>query len=395
MTQPFLPPAAIPTAGTGAGRVDPRLADLLAELTAAGTLAEAADAAVRHAVTLTGARGGALALLTPGGTRLRIVASRGYGCTSMAAGATLDADAGLPITKAAATGTAVVVPDGWIAVPLAPAPRTQGALLVSAGPVRPDPADDARLVTAIAGHVRTAFDRIGAAATQPVPLQRDVRDGGLEAALWTLPLQDRGGDAVDLWAVDGGHWLLLADASGADTTAAAAALATTVGARALSTSAASPAALLGMLDDLLTAAAPADRFVSVTAVRLQPVAQGLQVTFAAAGHPGAVVASDGTAHRRPVPAAPPLNLGLGGTTAAHDDRFVLRYGETLLLHTDGLVRRRSWLADEALLGCVRPAVSADDAAGVAHAVSESCRSVGGPARDDAALAVVRPLPYAR
>jgi hypothetical protein len=378
---------------------DPRLLGLLAQLAAASTTAEIADAAVAHAVALLGGRAGALGLLSPGASRIEIVGSVGYGCGTMSAGSSLPADAGLPITRAATTGMTVVAGDVWIAAPLAFGASPLGALLVSlAAPSdRPDVA--AALVEEVAVHTRAALARLPRRPTPPSVIHTHLRAGEVAADVRLQPVNDAsGGDVVELWSAgDGSCWLLIADACGADAVAATTAFAVAVTARAISAGASGPGALLTALDDALGRTSRADRFVTALAARIRPTGAGLLVTMATAGHPGPYVLGGATVVGADLIPESPLNLRLGHPFAPAEASFTLGMAERLLFYTDGALDRVNGTLSENVLAAILAGIAVDTAAQSAlSAVSDALEAAGGPRRDDMALAMVgradRPTP---
>ena len=380
---------------------DPRLLALLAQLAAASTTGEIADAAVSHAVALLGGRAGALGLLSAGSARVEIVGSVGYGCGMMSAGSSLDADADLPITRAATTGSTVVTADLWIAAPLAPAPTSLGALLVSLASPTQHAAADAMLVEEIAAHTRSALARLPRRVPSPVATESAVTASGVRAVVRSQPVNhDGGGDVVELWpAGDGSCWLLVADACGADASAAATSLAVAVAARALSTLTTGPAELLAALDRALADTPRADRFVTAVVARVRPSARGVDVVLATAGHPAPW--RIGAAEIAPVEVLPeaPLNLRLGVSIAPVEMSLTLRPGEQLLFFTDGALDRASGtLGDDVLRGvaarlCALGAGGTDaESHSALAAVGRALHAAGGESRDDMALALIGASP---
>ena len=121
-----LPAARVPSAA----RLDPALVvDVLARLAGADSTADIAAASLPPLLDLPGVR--AACLVVRDGDDAVVVGSAGYDCGTMAPGARLPLDAGLPVTEAVRTGRRVVQGGGpsWIAVPYGRARR--GALLLS------------------------------------------------------------------------------------------------------------------------------------------------------------------------------------------------------------------------------------------------------------------------
>ena len=93
-----------------------RLQSLTAALSEAVTTAQVAEAVMRHGIADLGADAGVIALVTPDGDELEIVASTGYPeAACMGPGRRWPLDAALPITEATRSGRAIFVasPDAW------------------------------------------------------------------------------------------------------------------------------------------------------------------------------------------------------------------------------------------------------------------------------------------
>ncbi|MFL6136506.1 MAG: SpoIIE family protein phosphatase [Frankiaceae bacterium] len=394
---------------SGQASTSPLLADALADLSAAGSAGEIAAVAVAHAAALTGARGAALGLLTPARTELALAGSLGYDCAAMAVGARLPMDAGLPITRAAATGRPVVAADaggGWVAVPVAVDPaRPLGALLVSLRPSSADP--DVELLTALAAHVRRALHRsVGTgglpAAEPPVtaaPEQGTVARtlAGIQVACRSEPLhQGAGGDLIEVIPDHrGGAWVIAADACGSDWGAHEEAERVRLLVRALARHVDDPAQLLEELDELLSQA-PGERYVTALALHVTPLDdhEGARIRLASAGHPLPIVVTgadaDGETGSDALATGLPLNLRLERSIAAPVHELLLPRGGALLAYTDGLTDRRDRAVDDDIVaGVFARATRLAEPATALETVFAVLSAAQGTARDDAAAVLLR------
>jgi hypothetical protein len=391
---PAAPALLAPRTGDRLVVPDVVLPDGLAALVRAATRVEAAGACLPLLAELPGVRGTAVV----GRDRHRVVvlASVGYGCGPMAAGAELPLDASLPVTEAVRTGRTVVQGDGpsWVAVPFSRGAAGRGALLLSltVGPPA-GPAELARLQR-LAGAVGDALARTGAAeddraavaalveALRPPP-PRPVPG-------WEVVVRSRGadgpagGDVVGcLPDGGGGAWLVAADVMGSGLAAALPAHAVRTALGLLARSAPGPVALLTALEDAVVPALPAGCFV--TALAVHAAADGT-LRAASAGHPPPLLL-DGVAGPLEVEPGPPLGVE-GGPRPEASGR--LPRGAVLLLHTDGLVERRTPLGVELLEAAGLATCSAADLEAAADAVLRAADAVA-PATDDVSVLLARPL----
>jgi phosphoserine phosphatase RsbU/P len=174
---------------------------------------------------------------------------------------------------------------------------------------------------------------------------------GLEIAVRYLPaVQDAqvGGDWYDAFRVpDGTTMLVIGDVAGHDG-AAAAVMAEARGVlRGIAqTVAGSPAAVLGSLDLALERLA-VTTVVTATVATLRPDPAGgpARLRWSNAGHPPPVLlCADGRV--QVLDRRPEVLLGTGTPVRRSDHEIDLGPGDTLLLHTDGLVERRGTSLDE-------------------------------------------------
>jgi hypothetical protein len=389
----------VPAARTGASLSVPEslLPDALSLLVGAASRVDAAGCVLPLLAGLAGVRG--TAVVVRARRAAVVLASAGYDCGTMAPGATLPLDAGLPVTEAVRRGRPVVQGNGpsWVALPFGRGRAEPGALLLSLTTAPPeDPADLARL-TRLARALGDAVARCSAAEDDRASLAALV-DGlrppevvapqGWQVAARCLPVDGRaGGDVVTALADGrGGTWLLAADVMGSGLPAALPAAAVRAAVGVAARTAAGPAAMLDAVGGAVTAAVPPGGFVTLLAVHVDA---DRRLRAASAGHPGPLVLLPGAAPRPlPVEPAPPLGVGSGEAAEASTE---LPAGAALLLHTDGLVERRGpsgvRLLDPAALAVGLPH-DLDAAADAVLAAADAAADSG----DDVSVLLARPRP---
>ena len=341
----------------------PVLVDALAALAGAGDRLSVAEAVLAPLSATPGVR--AVAVATRDGGDAVVLASTGYPCDTMGPGARMPLDAGLPLSEAVRTGRAVLRGEGpsWAAVPFGPG-WTTGALLLSLDvgpPAGTDLASLERLGQALGDALARTHD-LG-----PLPAPRPPTDApdlplphasGLDVLIRQLPRDGAWSGDVLLAVPDGrgGSLLFVADVcgSGRDAAGVAARVADAVLAT-VSAGPACPAILLAEVERVVAPLVDPDSFVTALAVRVR----GGNLELASAGHPAPLLLSDGQVRALPVVPALPLALALAadGPVPRAVTRARLPEGAVLLLHTDGLVERRT--ADG-----VRAVEAADLAAGL-------------------------------
>jgi hypothetical protein len=362
-------------------------------------------AAVRGAVELTGARAACVGARHPGGPPggrtttatgdvVLLLGSDGYGCDTMAAGATLPLDAGLPLTECVRLGRTVVRGGAggpaWVAAP-ARAGALDAAVLVSL--THPVPTADVHALEQLAAATAAAWARCPADDAD-----RDSRltaPDWLDAAAVVRPLDGPGGDVVVL-APGVDHdtaWLVVADVCGSGARAARVAADVEAWVRTLLLAPLTPDQLLDSIEaGLRRHATRGRRFVTAVAARLQRVGGGVVVDAAGAGHlPLLVAGPDGVAEHElgglPLDLVPPSLLREPVTRRTV--RFPLAAASTLVACTDGLVDRSSGDRSADLrAAAAAPAPSAP--ALLRHLVG--ALDATGATADDLAVVVVRPRP---
>ena len=396
---PSFAPAVVPaphlSSPAGSPALLPQLVDVLFALTGASTPTEVAKTAVAGAVSLTGARAGALGVRR--GDQIEFLATDGYDCDSMEVGARLPLDAGLPITEAVRTGRPVVRgaagEPAWIAAPVLAA-EVDGALLVS---LTPGSTADTHAIRTIAGAAAAAFARCARPAAQqesvePPSTARWEPPGWLDAAHVQRSADGAyalGGDIVLLipGVTPDVTWLVVADVCGSGFRAGAEAERVRQVLTDLAAVDLPPTRLLEATDRVLLRDAGVERFVTAVAVRLQRRGDTVVAAVANAGHPAVLVRQD-----ERVDAVPgggrPLNLaGLDLPICDGAAGLTLRPGDVLLAYTDGLVDRgRLDLTDDVVrLLSETTATSADEVLATVLAGVDDA----GPAADDIAAVAIR------
>ncbi|MCP2337034.1 SpoIIE family protein phosphatase [Actinomadura rupiterrae] len=202
---------------------------------------------------------------------------------------------------------------------------------------------------------------------------------------------DVGGDFYDAFPTKDGWGLVLGDVCGKGEDAAAVTATARHGVRLVSRWRTHPAEVLAAVNEALLSE---DRFVTAVLAGIAPRGEGLRVTLGIAGHPPAIVVrADGvirTASRGGVP------LGLFDDFEAGLDTLDLAPGDTLVLHSDGLLE--ACAADRRQFGQARlletlAAHAADPVNDMLGAVERTLLDFcDGDLRDDVSMLALRVLP---
>jgi GAF domain-containing protein len=202
---------------------------------------------------------------------------------------------------------------------------------------------------------------------------------------------DVGGDFYDLFAVDGGGWMVvMGDVTGKGPEAASI---TSLARYTMRTAAAyepAPAAVLERLNAALVVDPDRRQLCTVIAARIVPAPDGsVGVTVACGGHPAPFRLAGGRAE--PVAATGPL-LGAFETGRWPETVVRLAPGESIVLYTDGVTDARGAdgrFGTERLAGVLAAATGLEPDE-VANRVDEALLAFEeGPQRDDVALLVLR------
>ncbi|WP_420824670.1 PP2C family protein-serine/threonine phosphatase [Streptomyces spiramenti] len=218
---------------------------------------------------------------------------------------------------------------------------------------------------------------------------------GMEVASYyhTASRDQLGGDFYDLFQVDGARWaFFLGDVCGKGPEAAAVTSLVRYTLRAAALHDSEPEAALATLNTVLyeryTGSDP--RYCTAVFGVLRPRAETgeVEVSLASGGHPPAmVVRSDGEVEQLRTPGG--LLIGILPTANFTTAGTVLRAGDTLLLHTDGLTEARTG-ADHGLYGDAALAAFARERAPVSapalvESLTELLHGFGAGLDDDTAL----------
>jgi hypothetical protein len=372
------------------------LVEALQALAGAATRSDVAEAVCAALVGLDGVR--AVAVLQRERDHAIVVGSSGYNCETMAPGARLPLDSGLPATEAIRTARRVAQGDGpgWCAVPFGRRTTSRGALLLSLTAAPPDDAADLAVLDRLAASLGIALDRAHAADRTAVDLARVVAglaprrttEGVLGVALRQEPRGGSLGGDVVMTVPDGrgGVWLLAADVCGSGLAAATGAAAVRIAMRAVASLALGPAQLLGLLDGALRPEAPAGGFITAVAVHVGDET----VRAASAGHPAPLLVTATGAVELAVEPGPPLALETTERLAVLPELTIaVEPGALLVLYTDGLTDRHGATGGE--IDVRRLATAATGARSPAHAalaIVDAAEAVGA-AEDDVSVLVAR------
>lgn len=343
----------------------------------------------------------AVATVVRRGSHVVLVGSAGYDCGSMAPGAVLPLDSGMPVTEAVRTQRPVVLGSGpaWVAVPFPPRTR-QGALLLSLHGAPPETEAEMwrlhRIARAFGEGLRRAAEQeqdasdLTIMAAQFAPALSVAP--GWEVAVRTLPGEGSfAGDTVVCLHDDrGGQWFMVADVCGSGAAAALVARSAQATLTTLVPYADGPAALLRAADRSLRAVVGPESFVTALAVRVHDA----RIDVASAGHPPPVVLTSGGAHVVPVEPGPPLALETESDPTFTLLSAVLPLDAALLIHTDGLLDRRGADGPSAAeIGVLVAGLPLGDLDVLADGVLAAA-SAAGAAGDDVSLLVARQPPAA-
>ncbi|WP_380172121.1 SpoIIE family protein phosphatase [Kineococcus sp. DHX-1] len=254
-------------------------------------------------------------------------------------------------------------PEHVVVLPLRARGRTVGLVTLARDHGRrPFDPEDLATISGVAERAALALDTARLYGQQQriaEGLQRDLLTPPAQSPHWQTAVRYRpaarvaqvGGDWYDAFhQPDGTTTLVIGDVVGHDTAAAAAMGQLRNLLRGIAFAAPDgPAALLRRLDAAV-AGLGVGTLATVLVGRLQPRPDGVVLEFSSAGHPAPVVLQRGGTAVPLVVAegseGPDLLLGIDPTTPRHDGEVVLRPGDTVLFHTDGLVERRDQSLDE-------------------------------------------------
>ena len=201
---------------------------------------------------------------------------------------------------------------------------------------------------------------------------------------------DVGGDFYDVFTTPFGCWLVVGDVCGKGPEAAAVTALVRHSIRAFAFVLASPAQVLGAVNEVMLGHALAHRFATVVVVRLDLTRQRARAVIAVAGHPPPVVlAQDGSCH---CPSMQGMMLGVRSGSNVLDFELELKQGSTLVLYTDGLLDAGAPLrgvTSRELCSLLADQAGAEPTAIVQHLERLALASGAGRLRDDVAIIAAR------
>jgi hypothetical protein len=396
--QPAVPPSVELPGGRAATRLvvpDVLLTDALAVLAGARSRADAASACLPVLTRRPGVR--AAAVVVRRDRRVVVVGSDGYECGTMAAGAELPLDAGLPVTEAVRTGRTVVqgAGPGWVAVPFGRGRQVPGALLLSLTGAPPESTSDLTRLHRLARALGDALQRsteseqaVAELAAVTGALAGSSPTARPDVVVRSVPAHGQVGGDVMAAVPDGrgGTWLVAADVVGSGTVAALLARSVRAAVRAAGTWAPGPSALLEAVERGIAGDVPPGSFVTAVAIGVDPTGR---LRLACAGHPAPLVLQEGRPEPLDVDPGPPLALEAVTACPRLETSAGLPPGAVLLLHTDGLTERRAAhgvrLLDPVELARGLP----EDLETAADRLLAAADAVG-PAQDDVSVMLARP-----
>lgn len=199
-----------------------------------------------------------------------------------------------------------------------------------------------------------------------------------------------GGDFYDVFTTPLGCWLVVGDVCGKGPEAAAVTALVRHSIRAFAFVRASPAQVLGAVNEVMLGHTLAKRFATVVLARLDLTSEPVTAVVAGAGHPPPVLlGADGSSS---CPGTHGTMLGVRPGSNVSDLRIELQPGSTLVLYTDGLLDAgapRRGLTPQEL--CHMLVAHADDAPHtIVQRLERLALSTGaGRLRDDVAIVAAR------
>jgi serine phosphatase RsbU (regulator of sigma subunit) len=201
---------------------------------------------------------------------------------------------------------------------------------------------------------------------------------------------DVGGDFYDVFTTPLGCWLVVGDVCGKGPEAAAVTALVRHSIRAFAFVRASPAQVLGAVNEVMLGHTLAQRFATVVVVRLDLISKRARAVVAAAGHPPPVVmAHDGSSH---CPSMQGMMLGVRSGSNVLDFELELEQGSTLVLYTDGLLDAGAplrGLTSRQLCSLLADQAGAGPTAIVQRLEQLALASGAGRLRDDVAIVAAR------
>lgn len=199
-----------------------------------------------------------------------------------------------------------------------------------------------------------------------------------------------GGDFYDVFTTPLGCWLAVGDVCGKGPEAAAVTALVRHSIRAFAFVRASPAQVLGAVNEVMLGHALAQRFATVVLARLDLVSNPIKAVVAGAGHPPPILLGSGGTTQ--CPATRGTMLGVRSGSNVIDLAFELQPGSTLVLYTDGLLDAgapRRELTPLQLCRMLAPHAGAAPHAVVQQLERLALSSGAGRLRDDVAIVAAR------
>lgn len=285
---------------------------------------------------------------------------------------------------------------------------TLGALFVGHHQARAFDDRDERLMGAIAEHLAVALEKADL-LTERVRVATVLQETLLPPLLPIVPHVDSaaryrptgsgnlvGGDFYDFFATGENTWgVVMGDVSGVGPEAAALTGIARYTIRAVADDE-GPSGVLRALNDALNNQRTGDRFCTAVYLRLEPSADGVDVTLGNAGHPPALVLRD-DGRVEPVAGETGMLLGLFPDATFVDEPVRLLPGDAIVLYTDGVVEARDPATGE-FFGQERLEALVSQCAGrTADGIARRLELAvidhqAGQTLDDVAILVVRSLP---
>ena len=295
----------------------------------------------------------------------------------------------------------------WVIAPVPAADRELAGVLYLGHP-RPHAfgAEAESLAAGLCTHLGAAIahaevaaerDRVASAleATLLPPVLPRIPGVDLATRYRAAGRSDVGGDFYDAFPLGGDQWaVVLGDVSGSGPDAAAVTGVARYSIRAIAPAVASPAEVLGRLNETLLRQAVGDRFLTAVLVRLTATEDRVDAELAGGGHPPAMVLHDDESVTV-LDRAPGMLLGMLPGTNFHDVSVSLDRGDALVLYTDGVVEARNAAGDQFgqdRLVALLSTCAGRSAAGIARRIELATLAHSPDLSDDMAVVVVRRRP---
>ncbi|MBK9170519.1 MAG: SpoIIE family protein phosphatase [Bryobacterales bacterium] len=249
-----------------------------------------------------------------------------------------------------------------------------------------------RLAAVEAAELRLRAELTQAAEIQRLHLPAGAPEApGLDVSGRNVPCRTVGGDYFDYFRhPDGRLGVIIADVAGKGLPAALLMMGLQARVQALAESHASLATLVGRLNRSLVASCPANRFITLFALAIDPSSG--EFTYVNAGHNPPLLRRAGGGEEELAEGG--VVLGLLPVAVYKESRGTLHSGDCLLLYTDGIVEAESPREEEYDLPRLRDLVcrlAREPAAAIVEAIEREVEvwTAGAPPADDRTLVVLR------